>query len=119
MSTHHSATLQVLQRRPVVADCLVPQHALVPNLEEQPRVKVVELAAEGGKRRKIKKWNFHGNSFGAPFPRHRKLFFRESDGALATSTRKKISLSFFLRQNDEKSAAANIKFRKVFFPQRE
>ncbi len=96
MSTHHSATLQVLQRRPVVADGLVPQHALVPNLEEQPRVKVVELAAEGGKRRKIKKWNFHGNSFGAPFPRHRKLFFRESEGALATSTRKKISLSFFL-----------------------
>ncbi len=29
--------------------------------------------------------------------------------------KKSLSLSFFLRQNDEKSAAANIKFRKVFF----
>ena len=43
VGTHHFRTLEVLQGGPEVADCLVPQHPLVPNLEEQAGVKAVEL----------------------------------------------------------------------------
>ena len=43
-STHHCAALQHLQRGPVVADGLVPEHALVPHLDEQASVEVAELA---------------------------------------------------------------------------
>ena len=30
---------------PVVADCLIPEHALLPYLQQQPRVQVSNLAA--------------------------------------------------------------------------
>ena len=49
--THHCAALQDLQRRPVVPDGLVPEHALVPHLDEEAGVKVAELA--GREKRKF------------------------------------------------------------------
>ena len=41
--TYHFRTLEVLQGSPEVADCLVPQHPLVPDLQQEPGVEAVEL----------------------------------------------------------------------------
>jgi hypothetical protein len=42
----------MLQWRPIVADCLVPQHSLVPDLEKKASVKAVEFAKKRGKKKK-------------------------------------------------------------------
>ena len=41
--TYHFRTLEVLQGSPEVADCLVPEHPLVPDLQQKPGVEAVEL----------------------------------------------------------------------------
>jgi hypothetical protein len=41
----------MLQWRPIVADCLVPQHSLVPDLEKKASVKAVEFAKKRGKKK--------------------------------------------------------------------
>ena len=41
--TYHFRTLEVLQGSPEVADCLVPEHPLVPDLQQKRGVEAVEL----------------------------------------------------------------------------
>ena len=53
--TYHFRTLEVLQGSPEVADCLVPQHPLVPDLQQKPGVEAVELTEKTITRRFLNK----------------------------------------------------------------